>query len=77
MRMPSMGGATAKNCWVSLPERWAAERVGSRQPNAPRRENKQEVGIEEGKGVGTMGLMPERLGRTSSRGGRESFHNQE
>ena len=45
--MPS--GATAKGSWGTLPEGWAAERVGSRQPNAPRRENKQEVGIKEGK----------------------------
>ena len=49
MRMPSMGGATAKSCWVSLPGCWAAERVGSRLPYAPHRENKQEAGIEEGK----------------------------
>ena len=49
VRMRSLGGATAKSCWVSLPGCWEAERVGSRLPYAPRRENKQEAGIEEGK----------------------------
>ena len=55
MRMPSMGEATAKGSWVTLPGGWAAERVGSRQSDPPRRENKQEAGLREGKGVGTMG----------------------
>ena len=53
--MSSMGGATAKGIWVTLPGGLAAERVGSRQPNSPRRENKQEAGLKKGKGVGTMG----------------------
>ena len=74
--MPSMVGATAKGSWGTLPGGWAAERVGSQQPTPLRRENKQEAGLKEEKGVGTMGLKPERLGRTSSRGGREILTNQ-
>ena len=77
VRMPSMGGAMAKGSWVTLPGGWAAERVEFRQYNPPRRENKQEAGLKEEKGVGTMGLKPEHLGRTSSRGGCESLPNQE
>ena len=38
--------------------------------------DKQEVGIMEGKRVGTMGLKPERLGRLSSSGSREYHPNQ-
>ena len=47
MRIPSMGGVTAKGSRVSLPGGRTAGRAGSRPPGTPSRENKQEVGLKD------------------------------